>query len=97
MNGPEVLVPIAFFFTVVALGLGIPLIRAYIRKQERAAFLPPADPHAAERLARIEAAVESIALEVERISEGQRFTTRLLSERSSAAAAPAPKSTEPAP
>jgi hypothetical protein len=34
-----------------------------------------------ERLARIEHAVDAIALEVERISEGQRFTTRLLSER----------------
>ena len=34
-----------------------------------------------ERLARIEAAVESIAIEVERISEGQRFTTRLLTEQ----------------
>lgn len=33
------------------------------------------------RLARVEAAVESIALEVERIGEGQRFVTRLLSER----------------
>jgi hypothetical protein len=39
------------------------------------------------RLARIEQAVEAIALEVERISEGQRFTTRLLSEQSR----PAPK------
>ncbi|HEX2723395.1 MAG TPA: hypothetical protein VHM24_10780 [Gemmatimonadaceae bacterium] len=33
-----------------------------------------------ERLARLELAVESIAVEVERISEGQRFTTRLLSD-----------------
>lgn len=33
------------------------------------------------RLARVEAAVERIALEVERIGEGQRFVTRLLSER----------------
>jgi hypothetical protein len=33
------------------------------------------------RLARIEQAVDAIALEVERISEGQRFTTRLLSEQ----------------
>jgi len=32
------------------------------------------------RLERIEHAVEAIALEVERISEGQRFTTKLLSE-----------------
>jgi hypothetical protein len=34
-----------------------------------------------DRLARLEHAVESIAIEVERISEGQRFTTKLLSER----------------
>jgi len=40
-------------------------------------------PNAAsdERLARIEQAVDAIAIEVERISEGQRFTTKLLSER----------------
>ena len=33
------------------------------------------------RLARLEQAVDAIALEVERISEGQRFTTKLLSEQ----------------
>lgn len=33
-----------------------------------------------ERMARLEVAVESIALEVERISEGQRFTTKLLND-----------------
>ena len=37
------------------------------------------------RLQRIEQAVESIALEVERIGEGQRFTTKLLAERESVA------------
>ena len=37
-----------------------------------------------ERMARLEQAVEAIALEVERISEGQRFTTKLLSERAAA-------------
>jgi hypothetical protein len=34
-----------------------------------------------ERLERIEQAIDSIALEVERISEAQRFTTKLLAER----------------
>ena len=34
-----------------------------------------------ERLARLEVAVEAIAVEVERISEGQRFTTRLLNDQ----------------
>jgi hypothetical protein len=33
------------------------------------------------RLQRIENAVETIALEVERISENQRYTTKLLNER----------------
>jgi hypothetical protein len=32
------------------------------------------------RMARIENAIESVAVEVERISEGQRFTSRLLAE-----------------
>ena len=34
-----------------------------------------------ERLARIEQALDSVAIEVERISEGQRFTTKLLADR----------------
>ena len=95
MNGPEVLVPIAFFLTVVALVLGIPLVRAKIRREERQA-LPGGDARTDDRLARIEAAVDAIAIEVERISEGQRFTTKLLSERS-ALPLPAPTSKEQAP
>lgn len=34
----------------------------------------------ADRLARLEAAVDAIAVETERISEGQRFVTKLLAE-----------------
>jgi hypothetical protein len=37
-----------------------------------------------ERMTRLEQAVESIAVEVERISEGQRFTTKLLADRAQA-------------
>ena len=37
-----------------------------------------------DRLQRIEAAVEAMSVEVERISEGQRFVTKVLAERSSA-------------
>ena len=36
------------------------------------------------RLARIEEAVETIAVEVERMGEGQRFVTKLLAERAQA-------------
>ena len=47
----------------------------------------PLDLDDSPRLQRIEQAVESIALEVERIGEAQRFTTKLLAERQPDAAA----------
>ena len=47
------------------------------------------------RFDRLEALAETTALEIERIAEGQRFTTKLLSERASASALPAATS-EPA-
>ena len=40
-------------------------------------ILPPAD---SERLKRLENGVEAMAVEIERISEGQRYVTKLLSE-----------------
>jgi hypothetical protein len=79
---------------VVVIVLGVPLVRARIRERERQ---PPGtipDAQAAERLARIEAAVEAIAIEVERISEGQRFTTKLLSERAPASIPSKPESAQ---
>ena len=42
----------------------------------------PALAESAQRLERMEQALDAIAIEVERISEGQRFVTRLLSETS---------------
>jgi hypothetical protein len=39
----------------------------------------------AERLARLEHGMEAIAIEIERVSEGQRFVTKLLSESQSVA------------
>jgi hypothetical protein len=38
------------------------------------------DPELAARIGRVEQIVEATAIEIERISEGQRFTTKLLSE-----------------
>lgn len=52
-------------------------------KQGSKTSAPALQPAMSEdRMVRLEAAVEAIAIEVERISEGQRFTTRLLSENS---------------
>ena len=83
----NIVVPIAFFGTVVVLSIGIPLVRAYIRRQDSTALRPPTDGEANMRLERIERAVESVALEVERISEGQRFVTKLMAERAAPPAA----------
>ncbi len=39
-----------------------------------------------DRLARMEQGIDAMAVEVERISEGQRFTTKLLAERAAGGA-----------
>lgn len=49
---------------------------------KRATSAPPKlDTETQERMRRLESAVDAVAIEVERISEGQRFVTKLLSER----------------
>ena len=63
--------------------LMVPLViafarRIWVRGGARAAVV---DFDSSPRLQRIEQAIESIAIEVERIGEAQRFTTKLLSER----------------
>ena len=62
-----------------------------LRDQNRHASNPAMSSVSDERIARIEAAVEAIAIEVERISEGQRFTTKLLSEQNQPVQALPPK------
>jgi hypothetical protein len=60
--------------------LGIPLLRMLARRLDRSAQ-PKTLSGIEDRLGRIEVAVDAIAVEVERISEGQRFTSKLLAER----------------
>ena len=67
----------AFAVTVVTIG------RLVAKWLDRRAQLPKAD-QSDERLARIEQAVDAIAIEVERISEAQRFTTKLLADKNGA-------------
>jgi hypothetical protein len=73
-------IPIISVAMIPVVAIGLPLARAYARRMES----QPAQsisPDVAARLERMEHAIDSIAVEVERISEGQRFTTRLLAER----------------
>ncbi len=81
-------IAISFFLSMAFIIVGFPIARAFARRMDRSR-VGPAGPvelsrDATERLNRIEQAVESVAIEVERISEGQRFTTKLLSERAEA-------------
>ena len=66
---------------VAVIVLGLPLVRVLARRLDRSAPSPRSLGAIEERLARIEGAVDTMAVEVERISEGQRFTTKLLAER----------------
>jgi hypothetical protein len=85
MNTMEILVP-AIVITV----LGLPLVRVLARRLDRRETASPSLAKIEERLGRLEAGIDSIAIEVERISEGQRFTTKLLADRSGESAASRP-------
>jgi hypothetical protein len=62
--------------------LMIPIVLAFARRIWRGGKRASAfDFDSSPRLQRMEQAIESIAIEVERIGEAQRFTTKLLSER----------------
>jgi hypothetical protein len=74
----------AGFVIVVLAAVAIfhPIMRAFARRLEGGHRKVDAlDAGSAERLQRIEQAVDAMAIEIERISEGQRFTTKLLSSR----------------
>jgi hypothetical protein len=60
--------------------LAIALARNIWRRGSRHVPAPAESPESAQRMERLEQAVDAIAIEVERISEGQRFVTRLLTE-----------------
>jgi hypothetical protein len=78
--GPSIIVPLGAFVVAIVLAIGVPLARAYARKMDAESRNPRLPTEVTDRLERMEHALDSVALEVERISEGQRFTTKLLSE-----------------
>ena len=80
-RGPpeEVFVLASIFMFVVVLPLTIAYARRIWRRGAAAVAAIPQDIY--DRFNRLDQAVDSIAIEVERIGEGQRFLTRLQSER----------------
>ena len=91
-NDTAALVAVSLFGALASLAFTINAIaRAWVaRGRDEARLLnQSATPLADARLDRLEQAVDAIAIEVERISETQRFTTKLLSEQSRTAPQPA--------
>ena len=80
IQGPpeDVYVLSGLFMVIVLLPLSIALSRRIWRRS--AAVVTSFPREIAERLSRMEQAVEATAVEVERIGEGQRFLTRLFTE-----------------
>jgi hypothetical protein len=68
--------------TVMVLGLPIVIVlsrRLWLKDSSRS--VPQSSHDTDMRLERIEQAIDAMSVEVERISEGQRFVTKLLSEQ----------------
>ena len=75
-------VAVSFFVMLAVIIIGSPIVRAIARRIEKGA--PVAAPIPVEmknQLQLISQSVDAIAIEVERISEGQRFAAKLLADR----------------
>jgi hypothetical protein len=83
---PGILVPLGAFAMITTIVTTVIKSRERMRAMDRETLLP-GNGDTSLRLERIEQAIEAMAVEVERISEGQRFVTRLLAERSKEGAA----------
>jgi len=86
---PGELIPIVLFTMIPITAIGVPIARAIARRIEggvRGAWPPASLPNdVGARLERMEQAIDAIAVEVERIAEGHRFTSKLLASRADVA------------
>ena len=90
----DIIIPLAGMFTGIVMVIGFPIAIVYARKiwKRDSDSSSPASYQTDQRLERIEHAIDAMAVEVERISEGQRFMTKLLSERQERVGIPASQS-----
>ncbi|HEY3286065.1 MAG TPA: hypothetical protein VGJ96_02980 [Gemmatimonadaceae bacterium] len=71
---------------IVGMGMGasllllLPLSIGYARRLWKRAAAPALSSEVSDRMANLERGIEAIAIEVERMGEGQRFVTQLLTE-----------------
>jgi hypothetical protein len=79
---PELWIPAVTTIAIVAIVAGSAhrLIKMWLQRSERSS-IPEADlKEMRDGIGQLQQAVDAIAIEVERLSEGQRFTTKLLAE-----------------
>jgi hypothetical protein len=91
-NSPDDVPPnamnVAYMFFVFTgiLVLGFPIVRVLARRFDRKTqAMHVSGPDLTPALRQLQESVDAMAIEVERISEGQRFTSKLLAERGLAA------------
>ena len=92
MFNEGLLIPLAAIACAPVIAIGVPIARAFARRMDLQAQQPPRVPtEVAARLERREQAIDAIAVEIERVSEAQRFTTRLLADQSGRGSAALPQ------
>jgi hypothetical protein len=70
----------AFGATLLLMVIGLPIARAIARWIDRKSAVPHVPKHVVDRMEHMEHTLDDVALQVERISEAQRFTSRLLAD-----------------
>ena len=80
---PDLWVPAVTTIVIVAIvcGSSYSLLKMYMRRGSGTAVPQPGLKEIHDGVGQLQRAVDAIAIEVERLSEGQRFTTKLLAER----------------
>ena len=80
---PDLWVPAVTTVVIVAIvcGSAYSLLRMYMRRGSETTVPQAGLKEIHDGLGQLQQAVDVIAIEVERLSEGQRFTTKLLAER----------------
>ncbi len=73
-----VTIAIAFFVAIAAMVIGLPISRGIARRMDRTPVAPPLSPEFRSELAGLQEAVSSVAVEIERVAETQRWTARQL-------------------
>jgi hypothetical protein len=79
-------ISLGFFLMVGVCVVGFPIARALGRRIDRKSDAKPVGPDLTPHIRQLQDSVDAMAIELERISEGQRFTAKLLAERSGGSA-----------